>query len=74
MDSELFKSIDWQLQNDPPLISVVCFFGSLKCFNLLMALGADLYMKDKNGIYSYYFIECLFILRLFLVIFLFLMH
>ena len=46
---ETVNTMDWQLQSDPPLLSVVCFYASIKCFNLLLAMGAKIHAKDKNG-------------------------
>ena len=41
------EKLDWQLHEDPPLISVCAFYGSIRCFNLLIYNGADINKKDK---------------------------
>ena len=50
LSNKLFESLDWQLQENPPLISVSAFFGSIRCFNLLLANGANLNKKDSKGV------------------------
>jgi ankyrin repeat protein len=49
LSKKLFDSLDWQLQENPPIISVCAFYGSIRCFNLLLANGADLNRRDKKG-------------------------
>ena len=47
LSEAISKNIDWQLTNDPPIISVAAFYGSVRCFNMLIALGADINITDK---------------------------
>ena len=50
MSPDLYKTIDWQLQCNPTVLCVACFFGSISCFNILIAMGADVNEPDGNGV------------------------
>ena len=50
LSKKLYESLDWQLQEEPSLISVSAFYGSVRCFNVLLTNGANLNLKDKNGV------------------------
>jgi len=41
---------DTMLLNDPPIICVAGFYGSIECLKLLLVSGALLESKDKNNI------------------------
>lgn len=48
--NQIFKSnykLPKILQHSPPIISVCCFFGSVKCFRSLIDLGADPLINDE---------------------------
>ena len=42
------------LSDDPPLISIACFFGSDNCFNYLKLIGCDMNKADKQGVLFIY--------------------
>lgn len=46
LSEQILNNLDWQLKNNPPIVSVAAFYGSLRCFNMLLALGADLNIRD----------------------------
>ena len=52
LSKELYDTVDWQLQSNPPLLSVACFYGSTRCVNVLLAMGADVNEPDDNGVCS----------------------
>ena len=54
LSRDISNSIDWQLQEDPPFISVALFYQSNRCFNLLLSQGANLMKKDKKGVPFYF--------------------
>lgn len=56
LSKKVFDSLDWQLQENPTFISVCAFYGSIRCFNLLLANGADLHKKDNKGIRLFLFL------------------
>lgn len=41
------------LYDDPPIVSVACFFGSEKCFRCLETMGCDLNKSDKQRVTFY---------------------
>lgn len=50
ISKSLFEKVDWQLQSNPSLLSVACFYGSTRCVNVLLAMGADVNDPDENGV------------------------
>lgn len=44
-----YFSTDFFLQNNPTLIQVAAFYGSIKCFNFLRLNNADLHAEDKKS-------------------------
>ena len=57
ISKQLYETLDWQLQENPSLISLSAFFGSARCFNLLLAHGANLNKRDNKGISSSFFLR-----------------
>ena len=49
ISSELFESLDWQLKSNPTILGMCCFYGSVRCVNMLIAMGADVNEGDDNG-------------------------
>lgn len=49
ISSELFESLDWQLKSNPTILGICCFYGSVRCVNMLLAMGADVNEGDDNG-------------------------
>lgn len=57
--NQIFKSnykIPQILQNSPPILSVCCFFGSEKCFRMLIDLGSDPHLKDELNYTTAHFV------------------
>lgn len=46
LSSDIFENLEDIMKHSPPLISVAAFFSSLKCFETLLSLGADIRTKD----------------------------
>lgn len=49
ISSELFESLDWQLKSNPTILGICCFYGSIRCVNALISMGADVNEGDDNG-------------------------